>query len=782
MDDQLTQKLKSTSQKSLLLWLFLSCIFHTAYSQGYTRADTIPVNVNGNWLKNPWGGGFNYIQVSDIDMNFDGKKDLFIFDRTGHKITTYINKGTPNTVDYADSTFKYASKFPHLEDWALIRDYNKDGKPDILTYGITVGGIKVWRNTSSAGNLQFTLLTPYIRSDYTPFNTSDPLSNLYVSRIDIPTLDDIDGDGDMDVLTFDFGSPQMEYHINQSVEKGYGPDSLIFNLDVAGGCWGNFNDDAVNCSPILSACRTMDPGNAVQHAHPFTPPFTREQEWENALSKHEGNCSLCLDMDADGDKEILLGQISCCNLSLLTNGGSTSSANMTAKTDNFPGILPVSQTIFPCGYFVDVNNDNKRDIIVCPNAPNISLNTESIWYYKNTGTDNTPVFSRIKRNLFQEEMIDVGEGADPVFFDFDADGLTDLLVSSYMEVKDSCPSVSGYNVHAFKNTGTPANPRFNRVSTDYADLSTQLPKLSSKHLTFGDTDGDGDPDMYIGDYNGNVHCFTNTAGPAATATFTYAGLVRDFATPADTFIDVGSNATPQLIDADRDGDIDLIIGERMGNLNFYENTGTANVPVFSLTDAAFGHVDVMQPCCAGYSVPFMYDSAGKYNLVVGSEASRNYPATGWIWYYKDIDANLSGSFTLVDSLYNNIWEGQRMTLHGTDINADGKMDLVIGNYAGGVTIYMGDSNAVSVPDHVSPSFDFTVFPNPSSGNSYVRITTFTPHERYVLHIYNLIGEIIYSQPLAHAQSKMGIQLAPGVYSCEIASKKFSKTQKLVVIK
>ena len=771
MDDQLNSRQYTVYNRQFLL-LIVYCLLFTAYSfsQNYSRVDTVPVKVNGNWLKNPWTGGHNYIQLSDIDINFDGKKDLFVFDRTGHKVTTYINKGTPNTVDYIDSSAKYASKFPHLEDWAILRDYNCDGLPDIFTYAITVGGMKVWKNTSSGGNLQFTLQTNYIRSDYTPSNTSDPLSNLYITRVDIPTIDDIDGDGDLDVLTFDYASVGVEYHINKSKELGYNCDSLLFILDP-NGCWGNFQEDANNCDINLGTCRMMNPDSMR-----LTNPNPAREDI------HTGSCTLALDMDADGDKEILVGDISCCNMTLLTNGGTITSANITAKDITFPSTnISVNMNLFPCGYFLDVNNDNKRDLIVCPNLPNSSVDNEGVWFYKNIGADNAPVFSRIKRNLFQDDMIEVGEGADPAFFDFNSDGLMDLLVSSYAMLKDSCPaSTPLYNVYAFQNIGTPTDPRFNLTSTDYADLSTQLPALGSKHLTFGDLDADGDKDMIVGDYNGFISYFTNTAGPAATCSFVL--TTQNLKDDNNVVIDIGSYSTPQLIDADRDGDLDLIIGERAGNLNFYENVGTISSPTFTLTSQTFGGVDVKKTCCTGYSVPFMYDSAGKYNLIVSSEANRNFPATGWIWYYKDIDANLGGNFTFVDSTYKNIWEGERMTVNGADINGDNKMDLVIGNYAGGVTLYMGDSNAVPVQEITAPTFDFIIYPNPSSGYSYVSIPDFTTGGKYYLHIYNSIGEIIYSETITHTQTKIKKDLIPGVYSYQINTNNFSNTKKLVVLK
>ena len=291
MDNQLkSQKPKAKSQKFKILFTFCFLISYFSFlisncvAQQYHRVDSIKVKENGNFLRFPWAGGQNYVQVSDIDMNFDGKKDLFVFDRTSHKVTCYINGGTPNKVDYYDSTSKYASHFPHMEDWSLIRDYNCDGLPDIFTYAITVGGIKVWKNTSSGGNLQFTLQTPYLTSDY---GTST--SNLYCSRIDLPSITDIDGDGDLDVVTVDFSLTLYEYHINRSKELGYNCDSLIFKKDV--GCWGHFSEPFTGCGVNLGqSCKTwIDSSNT----HPLYNPYTRDENG-NVLLMVTEEIALCV--------------------------------------------------------------------------------------------------------------------------------------------------------------------------------------------------------------------------------------------------------------------------------------------------------------------------------------------------------------------------------------------------------------------------------------------------------------------------------------------------------
>ncbi|MBI3502151.1 MAG: T9SS type A sorting domain-containing protein [Bacteroidetes bacterium] len=776
---------KNYDLKSYRLFAFTSYFLlltsYIASAQHYNRIDNIPVKENGNPLKFPWAGGLNYVQVSAIDMNFDGKKDLFVFDRTSHKVHCFINGGTPNLVDYYDSTEKYAWRFPHMEDWALLRDYDKDGLPDIFTYAITVGGIKVWKNTSSGGNLQFTLEKTYLTSDY-----GASTSNLYVSRIDLPSIEDVDGDGDLDVVTIDFSLTQYEYHVNQSVEDGYGKDSLIFKLSA--GCWGHFNEPFTGCGVNLGqSCRMRMDDSA--HIHPFAPPLTREEEYAWAIAHDGGNCALCMDIDGDGDKDLLLGQ-KCCNMTMLTNGGSITSANMVAKDTLYPVYdISVALTALPCGFYVDVNNDNVRDLVVCPNMAGISIDKDGIWYYKNNGTDSAPVFARKKRNLLQEDMIDMGSGGKPVFFDFDNDGLTDILISTYnMKMDSTCNPPDNYNViYAYKNIGTASAPAFNLVNTDYATLSTQLATNAvNAQLAFGDIDGDTAPDMFVGDDVGYIHYFKNTGG-AGPANFIL--ITQDYPDSAGVPINVGHAAAPQLIDVDRDGDLDLIIGERSGKIYYYRNIGTKTFPSFKLVTKNFGGIDVVKPCCTGYAIPFMYDSAGSYHLLVATEASRNTPAMGWIWHFDSIDGNLTGNFRLRDSMYQNIWEGERMTINGKDINNDGIMDLVIGNFAGGAAIYTGDTTALGTAEINPETFDFSIYPNPSNGMFNVQCimangnTSTINHQPLTIEIYNVMGEKVYAEKILNQKSLLlNLNLGQGIYFCKLTCGKTSKTKKLIVIK
>ena len=62
-------------------------------------------------------------------------KDLFVFDRTGNKVTAYINGGTPNTVDYTHAP-QYEKKFP-----ALMRKNDFNITLDVCHLGQSGGDI-----------------------------------------------------------------------------------------------------------------------------------------------------------------------------------------------------------------------------------------------------------------------------------------------------------------------------------------------------------------------------------------------------------------------------------------------------------------------------------------------------------------------------------------------------------------------------------------------------------------------------------------------------------------
>ena len=208
-----------------LITAILIGLLNVSFAQNYQFdiVDTIKVTNGATTINNAWASGINTGQISTIKLNGDLLDDLFVFDRTDNKILTYINVGTVGIPEYVHAP-EYQNLFPSsLRNWCILRDYNCDGKKDI--WGYATGGIHVYKNIGSPGNVEFELSTNLVMSSY---NAS--YLNLYVSSTDIPSIDDIDGDGDLDVVTFSIFGTNVEYHRNLSMETYGTCDSLIFEL------------------------------------------------------------------------------------------------------------------------------------------------------------------------------------------------------------------------------------------------------------------------------------------------------------------------------------------------------------------------------------------------------------------------------------------------------------------------------------------------------------------------------------------------------------------------
>ncbi|MDQ3047637.1 MAG: T9SS type A sorting domain-containing protein, partial [Bacteroidota bacterium] len=705
------------------------------------------------------------------DMNMDGKKDLFIFDKTGNKVRTFINNGTAGSVDYTYDP-AYESKFPFMRGWALLADYNCDGKEDIYCYSSAGGGLDIYKNTSSSSILQFTKVSTLQKSTYYP--PSGSFTNLYISIVDIPAISDIDNDGDLDIVTFSIGGTRMEYHKNMSFETYGVCDSLKFQ--VGNHCWGYAAENALsNDYNLFDTCGS----NVSSPELPVYSSDSREPQ------RHSGSCQLCIDLNNDGDKDFIAGDISFKTLTMLTNGGTPTDGSFVAIDTAFPennsSTSAVDITIFPCAFYVDVNFDGIKDLIVSPSAPNVSENFNSVIYYKNIGTNSFPAFQFQQSNMLQDNMIDVGEGAYPVFFDYDNDGLKDMFIGNY-----GYYNTSGYDhqIAQFKNVGTSIAPEFQLITRDYDGFDGTAAPLSSLMIvnmapSFGDMDADGDADMFIGGYDGKIHYFKNIATSGAIAHFVL--TTPNYKNSAGRVIDVGDFATPQIADVDSDGKNDLFIGSRNGKLAYYHHTGSAATPTLDSMTHFFGNVKVNEPfMITGYSHPFIFKEGTTTKLLVGAES-------GFLRLYDNIDGNLTGAFTLVDSTYLGIWQGTHTAPFGTDLNNDGYMDLVVGNYEGGVSFYKGVSSIITVNDMNELSdWNIALFPNPADGMITVNISS-ERNASYVIEIFNLVGQLIHTEQTVARNIQLSTsELREGMYLVKVSrmtddhKKAGSLTKRIVV--
>ncbi len=682
------QSFRKTNWKKQTFSFLLFCSFPVLSEAQFqfNFQDSIVVKKAGVPLKMPWSGGLNYAQFSEIDYDFDGDLDLFVFDRSFDQIRIFKQE-----IENGNHLYKYEPlghlKFPSdVRYRAALVDYNGDGKNDLFTYGI--GGIKVYKNVGNAvSGLLWELVKDLLYSDY-----EGTLLNLYVSSSDIPALVDVEKDGDLDILTYHIGGERLQYHQNQSMELYGVPDSLVFKLKNE--CWGGFRED-LNSNAVFLNDQTAPCGSGN-----IAGAQKRAGEEPKA---HAGSTVLALDIDGSGVLDLIIGDVAFSNLNLLINGGAAPNTNSLMISDdvNFPSnTTPVNMQVFPAAYLVDTDFDDVKDLVVAPNAKNASENETSCMKYKNTGSNTVSNFVFSTKGFLQEDMLENGTASVPILVDLTNDGLKDLLIANYYSYKPTLSKIS--RIAYYKNTGTSSQPVFSLVENDFLNLSTTNYGLKMMP-TFGDLTGDNKPDLILGLEDGSLVYFKNNS---SGSTPSFAAPQMNFADANGNPISAGQNAAPQLFDLDKDGKLDLIVGRKTGELDFYKNVGSNSIPSFSLQQETLGQIDIATTSPDGFPVPHFFRWNDTTYLFLGGY-------DGKIRFYDEIDNHLTESFNLrADDFLGLSKElGAYSATFVDDIDNDGKLNLFIGQDLGGLyhLEHLEGSN-LSVIDNVI--HDFTVYPNP----------------------------------------------------------------------
>lgn len=749
-------------RKSLLI---VSTIFSVAgYAQfGFERSDLIDVIESGETQDFPWAGGMDFCQFSSIDLDFDGVEDLFVFDRTCDKVMTFLQKGGVGESKYEYAP-EYEKDFPaDLHHWALLVDYNCDGKKDIFTYFIGSG--RVFMNTGDGvSENDFVLIEPLVKE-----NVMDGEAPLYLSPADIPAIVDIDGDDDLDILAFGVPGTTVYYFKNLSQELYGVCDSIVYERKSE--CWGRFKEDISSnvvtlWDTLVSPCRDID----------FDDPEGPSRHSGVRQDRHAGSTVLALDMDNSGVMDLVLGDISYNSLTMLMNSGEevNSNSGMESQDNAFPSTsVSVDLPIFPAAYHLDINNDGIRDMVVSPNSKVGSENVKSVWSYVNEGADLEPDFIYNDNEFLQSEMIEVGTSSLPVFFDHNGDGLKDLLVSSFGRYNTDTENLIS-KIAYYENVGTADAPVFEFVTDDYQDISTMgIGETLTLYPAFADLDGDGDEDMILGEYLGYCYYMENTGGAGNPAIFnTFILLLNSEGAPVHD----GTYCYPHLVDIDRDGDADLVIGRRSGKLQFLENTGIGTYNFEEVTDD-FGGVNVSgDEFIEGFAVPQFIDVDGEYHLLVGSKR-------GYVYYYDDIDDNLDASFHLVDSIVDDINIGTYSAPAVANLNGNNRLELVLGNRRGGVALYQSaPTSNINLTEYANED-EIAIYPNPASSNVIVSLGAISASElkQTKIVVSSIAGKTMTNlRPQSNQFSIDLEQFAKGVYLIHIIDDHKTITKKLIL--
>ncbi len=435
-----------------------------------------------------------------------------------------------------------------------------------------------------------------------------------------------------------------------------------------------------------------------------------------------------LDIDGDGDLDLFVLDVNP-PVELYRNEGTVTSPDYKLRNGIVP-LPPISRWFL----FHDVDGDGLKDLLTEDST------FVGVRLYKNTGTPQAPLFTLIAGTLRDSSNADVfaGQNSIPALVDIDADGDPDFFSSNY-----------NGTINFYQNIGTPANLRlafrttFWQAITIYGDTCTIGDRPPDLHgasaFRFADINGNGAPDLFVGDvfasgifFLQNIgtpadpHMVCNTSSfpinqPVRTAGFNQTSFVdidgdgdldlfvgvlatlvqtdgfmfyRNNGSPTSplfqlqttnflSMVDVGMNAHPTFVDIDANGTLDLFMGDLGGRLAFFRNEGTASAPSFRLADSTYQNIR------GGFSFAPVFadiDNDGRKDLFIGTYDGR-------IKFYRNVGTPQAATFLLQASPTDTINVSSNAAPAFVDIDADADFDLFVGKGNGSISFYRNEGNA-----------------------------------------------------------------------------------------
>ncbi|NOY74124.1 MAG: hypothetical protein GXP14_17450 [Gammaproteobacteria bacterium] len=237
------------------------------------------------------------------------------------------------------------------------------------------------------------------------------------------------------------------------------------------------------------------------------------------------------DLDNDGDLDLIRGERFGW-LRAYINTGSNTVPNWVYNSSWNVGDMG----FYSDATLADLDGDGDLDLLA-------GQQTGTIRAYRNIGNVNSPLWEETPAWGISVS----GFFSRPELADLDGDGDFDLLIG-----------VSN-NIYGFRNEGDNTEPVW------LANPDWNISGLSNYNApAFADFDGDGDVDLMVG-HNTVMTAFENTG--VSTAIWT-ANAAWDATSVTQ------NSSVPAFGDLDGDGDQDLLVADYYGNLYGYENTGT----------------------------------------------------------------------------------------------------------------------------------------------------------------------------------------------------------------
>mgnify|MGYP001476934101 CR=1 FL=1 len=389
------------------------------------------------------------------------------------------------------------------------------------------------------------------------------------------------------------------------------------------------------------------------------------------------------DLDLDGDLDLATQNISALwggysGIRIYTN----TNGEYQVLTDTLFTIFgePMLTEVQSTPTFADIDNDGDEDFFTGGSL------SGTVTYFENTDVVNgIPVYSHITDFWQGLSIIGLRDSPDSgrhgasaiTFIDLDDDSDLDLSWGDFFQ----------QSLYIIWNIGTSENPEMDidNIITEYPPMDP-IQTSGQNMPTFADLDGDGDQDLLVAvlsgaygvQYINNFYHYLNIGSEN--------NPFYEFET--DNFfqsLDLYTGTVTELADIDSDGDPELFIGTEIdysvspfrGKIKYFENTGSIEDPVWQLTDEDFLGTNLgynLAPCTGDL------DNDGDQDILLGDY-------NGKIFYYERTgELPDESSYVFIEEL-NNIDLSGRSHPELADIDADGDLDLFIGENWGVIHFY-----------------------------------------------------------------------------------------------
>ncbi len=405
---------------------------------------------------------------------------------------------------------------------------------------------------------------------------------------------------------------------------------------------------------------------------------------------------LLYDIDDDGDLDLLTGN-KYGDMYYFENNDGT----LTQK-DHFLTSIVLD------GYdrlaFADVDFDGDEDFVFGTSNGNLGV-------YSRDGGD----YEEMPYNTL--DIILPFSGLAPEFVDFDGDGDEDLFFG-----------VSAGSLVYYENREGDFMLNGERFPELFDSISSSIP-------AFADLDTDGDMDLLVGSYGDPLILYTNEDGSYMQVDST-----------ANPFFGLSDqvNQAPALADTDGDGDMDLLLGNKLGTLEYFVN----NDGVYELMEESpFSGIEA-----DGYSTPELKDSDGDgdLDLFLGG-------GDGLVMAFE----NENGEFVQLvgdDNPFGDLQFHDDAIFACSDIDGDGDLDAIVGNDLEMALFLENTSISVATDDRQDVSQETNVFPNPVMHT--VQIEAPWNNHQGKLEVFSMQGRLMYDRLFFGAAARFNLSTLP----------------------